>query len=347
MSIKSWVNAVTFGLLVLVVVLGWQQITEAFGLLGRVNLLLLLLIIPLQVMSYLAVGQAIFSYIKKKGDLKEMSNWTMARMALELNFVNHIVPVSGVAGFSYLSWLLSRHNVSVGRSTMAQMLRLIMMFVSFVVLILLSTFILTFDNGANRTVIFICTVFIVATISGVAFLIYAIGSRKRVIYFAGKITSFVNKFVRKITRGKKRQAVKYEKIEKFFVELHEDYIEIKKDRSLLSSPLIWSFFSNILDIAMIFVVFMSLGVYVNPAALVISYGFSAFMAVFAVTPGGSGVYEAFMVAFLVSVGVSTEVAIAGTLLSRAIMLLLTILFGYIFYNLTLSKYGKVTQSDNL
>jgi hypothetical protein len=47
-----------------------------------------------------------------------------------------------------------------------------------------------------------------------------------------------------------------------------------------------------------------------------------------------------MVAFLAASGVTTEVAIAGTLLARVTLLAGTILFGYLFYQLTIIKYGN-------
>ena len=47
-----------------------------------------------------------------------------------------------------------------------------------------------------------------------------------------------------------------------------------------------------------------------------------------------------MVAFLTSAGVPPTTAIAGTLLARVVLMLLTIAFGYVFYQFTLVKYGK-------
>jgi len=77
--------------------------------------------------------------------------------------------------------------------------------------------------------------------------------------------------------------------------------------------------------------------------LVVACGISSFTAIFAATPGGSGVYEAIMIAFLASAGVSPDVAIAGTLLARATVLAGTIIFGFIFYQLTIHKYGKIDK----
>jgi hypothetical protein len=47
-----------------------------------------------------------------------------------------------------------------------------------------------------------------------------------------------------------------------------------------------------------------------------------------------------MVAFLAMAGLGSGVALVGILLTRAIMLGGTILFGYIFYQKAILKYGK-------
>jgi uncharacterized protein (TIRG00374 family) len=77
--------------------------------------------------------------------------------------------------------------------------------------------------------------------------------------------------------------------------------------------------------------------------LFIAFGISSIVSVFSATPGGAGIYEAIMIAFLASAGTPTEVAIAGTLLARTTLLIGTVIFGYIFYQLTINKYGKATK----
>jgi uncharacterized membrane protein YbhN (UPF0104 family) len=47
-----------------------------------------------------------------------------------------------------------------------------------------------------------------------------------------------------------------------------------------------------------------------------------------------------MASFLVATGVPKDIAIAGTVLTRVILLLGTIVFGYIFYQDALVRYGK-------
>lgn len=347
MKFRSWINVVTIILLALAVFFGRHQIIQAWGLLGRVDLWIFALLLPVQFLSYYAIGEVMFSYLRAKGNLNGVSRLKMTRIALELNFVNHIIPVPSFAGFSYLGWMLSRHGVSAGRATMAQIIRFAMMFVSFVALILFSVIALIFDRGVDRTLIIISGSFILAAIGATMLLIFAIGNRSRVIKIAKWITKTSNDLIIKITRGKKAQILKAESVEKFFIDLHQDYLEIRGDKKILLKPLMWGVFGNILDVALIEIAFLALGFWVNPAVLFIAYGISSFSAIFAATPGGSGVYEAIMIAFMVSAGVPADAAIAGTLLARVTLFVSTILFGYLFYQLTINKYGKINSSSSL
>jgi uncharacterized protein (TIRG00374 family) len=88
------------------------------------------------------------------------------------------------------------------------------------------------------------------------------------------------------------------------------------------------------------ITFWALGVSIDPAPVLIAYGVAAMAGFFVITPGGAGAYEAIMVAFLAVAGVKQGVAIAGIVLTRVILLLGTIILGYVFYQLALVKYGK-------
>jgi hypothetical protein len=343
MKFRTWLNIITTILLALVVFLSWSQISEAWGLLGKVDLRVYILMVPIQFFSYYAVGEVMFSYLRAKGELNSMSRWGMTRVALELNYVNHIIPVSGIAGFSYLGVVLKTHGVSAGRATMAQLIRYATMFVVFVLMILASVIALSFDQKVSRAIIIISAAFVIATIVSAVLIIYFVSSRKRLVVFSNWLTRTVNKVVFKLSFGKKQQILEYEKVEEFFTDIHQDYLEILSDKKILIRPFLWSLASNTFDVSLIFIAFMALGVFVNPATLIIACGISSFTAIFAATPGGSGVYEAIMIAFLASAGVSPDVAIAGTLLARVTVLAGTIIFGFIFYQLTVHKYGRIDK----
>ncbi|MEI7689985.1 MAG: lysylphosphatidylglycerol synthase transmembrane domain-containing protein [Candidatus Saccharibacteria bacterium] len=348
MSFRFWASIVTVVLVALVIFLGWDKIVQAWNLLGSVNIWVLLLLIPIQFASYFATGGMIFSYLRSKGDLKEASQKQMTRVALEFNFVNHVFPTAGDAiGFSYLCWSLGHFGVSVGRATMAQMVRFVTAFTVFMGFLLLSVFVLILDQKINRAIIFMSALLLLLIIVGLVLFAYAMSNHQRLIRFSSRVTRIVNLVVRKLTRGKKPALLKLEKVEGFFTEMHHDYLAIVADKKILKTPFIWAIVFNIADVLLLFVAFWSLGFIISPAILFVAFGIAAVSSMLAVTPGGTGVYEAVMIAFLISAGVPAEAAIAGTLLARVVLLLGTVISGYAFYQLTINKYGKPTKSTDI
>lgn len=340
LSFRGWLTIITLVLLTLLIFGAWPEIVSAWGLMGQVDLRILALLIPVQFMSYYATGGMIFSYLRAKGDLKDMSHWSTTRLALELNFVNHILPSGGAAGFSYLAWVLSRHGVAASRSTMAQLIRFVLTFLSFVVLLVIAMIILTFNHQIDRMTVLVGGGLVVAAVGATFFGIWLIKNRARLERFSAWITRTSNKFMNWITRGKKPAPVNGELVLTFFKGLNDDYVSIRRDRRILIRPFLWAAIANIFDVTLIWISFWALGYPVDPAILFVAFGIASIAGALSVTPGGAGVYEAVMVAFLAASGITPDVAIAGTLLARVTLLAGTIVFGYIFYQMTITKYGK-------
>ncbi|UTX51168.1 flippase-like domain-containing protein [Candidatus Saccharibacteria bacterium TM7i] len=342
LSFRGWLTLVTLVLLTVVIFAAWPEIQKAWGLMGRVDLWILALLIPVQFFSYYATGGMIFSYLRAKGEIKQMSHWGTTRLALELNFVNHILPSGGAAGFSYLAWVLNRYGVSPARSTMAQILRFTLTFISFVVLLLVALLVLGLNHQADKTMVFIAITLTILAVGATLLVIWMVRSRPRLTRFSKWLTRKVNGIISFFTAGKKKNLVKSKIIVHFFEGLHDDYVGLQKDRKILIIPFIWALIANILDVALIWIAFWALGFPLDPALLFIAFGVASILSAISVTPGGAGVYETVMVMFLAASGVTPDVAIAGTLLARVTLLAGTIVFGYFFYQLTLSTHGKHT-----
>lgn len=340
MKFRTWLSLITIALLALVVVFAWGDVKEAFGYLGKVNLWIIALMIPAQFVSYLATGEMIFSYLRAKGNIRDLSVMKVTRMSLELNFVNHVFPSGGAAGIAYFSWLLSRYGVSSGRATMAQIIRFTLTFISFILLLLVALIILIVDHSVDRLIILLSLLLMVLAVGGTLGGIFVLSSRTRLASFSAWLTRTVNKCGKWLTRGKKPALLDHAVIATFFDDIHEDYVAIRRDKKILLKPFLWSLLANTMDVVLIYVAFLSFGVHVNPAIIFIAYGLSSIASAFAVTPGGAGVYEAIMIAFLGSAGIPFDVAIAGTLLARVLLMVMTIAFGYVFYQMTVIKYGK-------
>jgi len=342
MSFRGWLTIITLVLLAVVVIFAWPEIVKAYRLLDDVNLLILALLIPVQLLSYYATGGMIFSYLRSKGDLKEVSRWRIARIALELNFVNHILPSGGAAGFSYLGWVLGKFGVKPSRSTMSQIVRFMLTFVSFVILLVIAVVFLAIDGRIDRVIILLSSLIIVICVGVMFGTIFVIGNSRRMKKVSNGLTKFANKVVKKFTRGKRPEILKADVLLNFFDDLHDDFLSIRRDARILIKPFVWAVIANLLDVALIWIAFWSLGYEVSPAILFVAFGVSSLASAISVTPGGAGVYEAIMIAFLASSSVPPDVAIAGTLLARVTLVLGTILFGYMFYQLTVLKYGRNT-----
>lgn len=340
MSFRAWVSVITLVFLGLIIFVSRKEIAEAWHLLGSVNLWVLALLIPVQALVYFAAGEMMFSYLRGKGATKDISGPKQARMALEMNFVNHTLPSAGVSGISYMTWRLSHFGVSAGRATAAQIVRYVAGFASYIVLLLIAVAVITIDGEINRITILLSGMIMFVMLFGTVALIFLVSSKRRSEKFAAWVTKTLNKLVRTVTFGKKQRFVKAATIDTFFDEMHDEYLTLSRERKILLKPFLWGFAFNAFDVLLFAVTFWALGTPVNPAAIIIAYGLASIAGFIVVTPGGAGVYEAIMVSFLATAGIAPGVAIAGILLTRIAVLAGTIGFGYLFYQHAILRHGK-------
>lgn len=340
LSLRTWLSIATFALIIIVLVLSRHELARAWQLMTEVNVWILALFIPIVLLNYYAAGEMIFSYLRGKKLIKHISAFEQMRMSLEMNFVNHVLPSGGASGVSYMTWRLSKHGVSGSRAIMAQAVRLVVGFAAFSLLLVIAVLAVTIDNGVNRSIILVSSTLVGLMVAGTVVGIYFIKDVRRVRKASAWLTRAINFIVRKVTFGKKRRVLSEKKTEVFLVDMHDDYLELKRDRRVLIQPFVWAIIFTCTDIAMYFVAFWALGTIVNPAPILIAYGLATIAGFIVITPGGSGAYEALMVGFLVVAGLAQGTAIAGIVLARVIILLVIIIIGYIFYQHALMRYGK-------
>jgi putative heme transporter len=333
-------SVITLVFIAVIIFFSRHELVHAWNLLETVNIWILLLLVPGQILVYYAGGEMIFSYLRAKKSIEKVSPPELARMSLEMNFVNHVLPSGGVSGISYMTWRLGKYGVTAGRATMSQVVRFAVQFAALIVLIALSVIVITIDGNINRWMILMSSILVSGMIFAILGAVYLLRSPKRIQAFGNWLVRFVNGLVRKITFGKKRKVLHHGKVDTFFSEMHRDYIALKHEKGILIKPFIWAIVFTVADVSLFMITFWALGVPVNPAPILIAYGVAALAGFFVVTPGGAGAYEAIMVAFLAVAGLSQGTAIAGIVLTRVILLLGTIILGYVFYQHALLKYGK-------
>lgn len=342
MSFRAWLSVITFLLIAVIIYFSRHELQHAWQLLGSVNIWILLLLIPGQMLVYYAGGEIIFSYLNAKKSIEHISGGELMKMSLEMNFVNHLLPSGGVSGISYMTWRLGKHGVSNGRATMAQVVRYAMSFVAFIILLIVAVIAITIDGSISRWIILMSGMLAVFMIGTIVAGIYLVGNQRRMASTANRIVRVGNKVVKTVTFGRKKAVMRHAAVEAFFQEMHDDYLALRRDKRVLRKPLMWGLIFTLADAGLFLITFWALGVPLNPAPILIAYGVAGLAAFFVVTPGGAGAYEAIMVAFLAVAGLSQGTAIAGIVLTRVILLLGTIAFGYLFYQMALIKYGKRT-----
>jgi len=333
-SARRWLNIGTVVLIIVTLYFSRHELLTAWKLLETVNIWILLLVLPLQFFSYYATGAMIFSYLRAKGDLVQVKSLETARMALELNFVNHVLPTGGVSGASYMTWRLSKLGVSGGRATLAQVVRFGATFAAFLGLLMIAVLLITIDGNINRLTILVSAGLASTIIFGTIVVVYVISSTVRLQIFSRLLDRGINGVWRKVFRQKK-VLLDHVVIRRFFEELHTDFVALRTEPHILLKPFLWGIAFNIAEVSLFVVTFLALGSFVNPAPILIAVGISSMVGLFLVTPGGAGGYEALMILFL-----HPGVALAGVLLARVILIILTIGSGYVFYHNALKKYSK-------
>lgn len=340
MSFRSWLSLITIVLVGLAVFWAWPEIVQAFHYLGQVNLWILLLMIPLQFISYLGAGEMIYSYLRGKGDLKGVNPLRVVRLSLELNFVNHVFFPSGPAGIVYMVWQLRRYGVKSSRSTMAQIVCGIMRFLSYIALLAIGILTIWLLGQANTFVISVSLIIICLVIVAIIIIAYLLNNSYRLKRAMVGLTKLVNKVVSFFTRGREAMILAPHTLPEFVKDFYSDYLEIRRDKKLLIKPFLWGAVISLSDTAIFLVAFWSFGVVPNPVMILLAYGLSVVAGAIAVTPGGTGVYELIMITCLAAAGMSQDVAIAGILLARVLIIVGTVVSGYVFYQLTVLKNGR-------
>ena len=337
---KKWrkiLTGFTLGALLLLIFVLREQIFDTFSNLDDVNTYILLFIVVWQVLnyhSYAKLYQGLFEILGAKIKYKPMY-----KVAVELNFVNHVFPSAGVSGFSYFGLRMKQLGASTAQATLVQTMRFITVFISFQVLLLIGLFLLAVNGEASNLTILVASSLGTLLIACTLAVIYIVGDRTRIDTFFTSLTKTLNKVI-KIVRPNHPETINIVSARKLFLEFHENYEILKKNYLKLKMPLVYAFFGSFTEVATIYTVYAAFGDYVNFGAVIIAYAIANFAGLLSVLPGGIGVYEGLMTAVLATVGVPPSKSIPVTVMYRVLSMAVQLPPGYYLYHKALHKTGK-------
>ncbi len=326
---KIIINTFTFVALALLLYLVRDQVIDTINRLDDVNLFLIAIMIPAQVLNF-------YSYARMYQDLlaflgNKVKTWPMFKIILELNFVNHVFPSGGVSGLSYFSLRLRPMGVSAAKSTLVQVMRFALIFISFQALLFFGLVTLTFSGAVNNFVLLIAGSLATLLLVGTLLTMYVIGSKARINNFFTGLTKIINKLI-SFVRPKHPETINVSRAQKTFTELHENYILFRKDPKALRRPLFDSLIANITEVLTLYVVFAAFGHWVNPGAVILAYAIANFAGLISVLPGGVGVYEALMATVLAAAGVPAGISLPVIIMYRVLTMLMQLPLGYVLYH---------------
>ncbi len=305
-----------------------QEIGDVISDLGRVNAFALLIIIPIEVLNYDAyvrLYRSFFAILKEK-----LNYWTTYKICLEMNFVNHILPSGGVSGISYFSLRMRTQGISTPKSTLAQMMKFLLLFVSYQPILILGLVLLAIGGHVNNLILVVTTAIITALVIGTGAAIYILESRSRINNFLLSATRVINRIIH-IIRPHKKETFSLEKAKKSFDELHENYNVLKQNWRQLKKPFFFTMVANATEVAALYMVYVAFGEFVNIGAVILAYAVANFAGLISVLPAGIGIYEGLMTAVLVASGIPAAVTIPVTIMYRVVMMTIQLGPGYYFY----------------
>lgn len=330
---RGLLNIVTVVAMVGLVIALRHQIIGTLQAIKGVNYWALFLMIPLQILNYDAYARMyrnILDHLHQPMPYKQLF-----RVTLELNFVNHAFPSGGVSGISYFGLRLRNYGVKAGTSTLVQLVKFILVFLSFQILLGLGLLALAIGGQANNVMLLVAAV--IATLTGVAtaFMVYIVGSKTRINQFFTFLTKAINKVIH-VVRPNHPETINIARVASFLDEMHDNYVLLKNNLDLLKRSLLYALVANVTEVLTIYVVYVAFGQFVNIGAVIIAYAVANFAGLVSVLPGGIGVYEALMTATLVAGGIPAALSIPVIVMYRILSMAIQLLPGWVLYHRSLN-----------
>ncbi|MFZ1483921.1 MAG: lysylphosphatidylglycerol synthase transmembrane domain-containing protein [Candidatus Saccharimonadales bacterium] len=337
---KMIVNVVTLVALAILIFAIWDQFEVTFKNLLKVNLFALLLMIPVQILNYDAQTRLYRSLFNLVGN--KLSYKKLFQASLELNFVNHVFPSGGVTGISYFGVRMKDDNITAPKATAVQLLKLVLLFLSFEILIVFAVFALAVQGHMNSVILLLAGILTTLLVLGTLGFWFIIGDKKRIAGFFTYLTRALNRSIHWFLKNNP-ETINIDKTKSTFEDLHENYVLMSKDWRSLRRPFVWAMMANVWEVMTIYVVYIAFGEFINIGAVILAYAVANFAGLISVLPGGIGIYEGLMTLTLSATGVPSRLSLPVTIMYRVLSTIIQLPPGYYFYHRNLRKTNFDTQ----
>lgn len=338
---KLILNIVTALALIALVIAIRDQLTDTLQNLKKVNAWALLLLIPIQLINYHSqtkLYQGLFAVVGNK-----LKYSFLYKASLELNFINHVFPSGGVSGISYFGVRLRNDQITGGKATLIQIMKLMLLIVSFELLLIAGLIFLAIGNKANDFTILVTSSITTLLVIGTFAFVMIIGSKRRISATFTFLTKAINRVLH-FFRPNTPETIRIARVQNAFEELHGNYKTIESKWRELKMPFLWALLANVTEVASIYVVYIAFGEWVNVGAVILAYAVANFAGLVSVMPGGVGIYEALMTGVLVAAGIPAAISLPVTVMYRVLNTLIQLPPGYYLYHKALRSKERPEAS---
>jgi len=333
---KLLLNIVTVVALLVLVYAIRHQLIDTLANLRKVNAWALLLIIPIEAWNYHAQARLYQGLFGLVGNNLKYS--FLFKASLELNFINHVFPSGGVSGISYFGARMRSDSITGGKATLVQMMKLILGFISFEVLLIAGLVFMAIGGRVNELMLLVAGSLSTLMVVGTLGFVFIIRSKTRINAFFITITKILNRIIQ-VVRPKHPETIKTKRVQDLFEELHNNYKVVESQYKKLGAPLWHAFWMNVTEVFAVYIVFIAFGHWVNLGAVILAYAVANFAGLISVLPGGVGIYEALMTAVLAAAGIPAGISLPVIVMYRVVNTLIQLPPGYVYYHRTLNA-GK-------
>lgn len=333
-GILNLITLIALGVLVYAI---HDQILETLHTIKHINYWALLLIIPLQLWNYDSYTRMYRTLFDRLGS--KVAYGSLFRVALELNFINHVFPSGGVSGFSYFSLRMKDYGARSSAATMVQLLRFFMGYIGFLLLLGIGIFALAVGGKANNFVIMLATFLGCLIVFGSMIVAYIVGDNNRIKTASTFLAKVANKII-SVVRRNHPETISIDRLREGMDGMHRSYIAIQENIDVVKKGVWFGFLTGLTEVLTIYVVYIAFGEWVNIGAVILAYAVANFAGLISVLPGGVGIYEALMTGTLVAAGVPAALSIPVTVMYRVLGISVQIIPGWILYQKALRDGAK-------
>lgn len=318
---------ISLGLLALIGLLAANsgRLAQLPDLFRQVNLFLLFLVIPIQLIGYWANAKLYQSFLAILGYRVELGR--LFEAALAINFVNQAFPSGGIAGISYLARDLS-DQVPTGKSTLTQLGRLAFTHLSFLAVLLAGFLMLFYGGNVNRVTVRVILLLIIVLLGVGIFIVVILNHRPLVERLIQAPVNALNRLWRLIRR---KTLIGKTQLEYFLEEFYQGREIFLQKRGLWHGPGVYALAGNLTELATIYTVFLAFGAALNPGVVIAAYTLANILALSGVATAGAGVYEAAMIGALVALGQPLSLSFSVVLVYRVFNMAVFLPLGFYFY----------------